>query len=82
MGRGGSVVYGGGGGGSGGPVVWYSKTEHLQPSMHHHWGSPCRVSILRNADVACLCRLFIPMSHVEFKKWPCRMSNLRNGPVA
>ena len=45
-------------------------------------GSPCRVSILRNAYVACLCRLFMPMSHVEFKKCPCRMSNLRNGPVA
>ena len=29
---------------------------------------------LRNASVACLCHLFIPMSHVEFKKWPCRMS--------
>ena len=43
-------------------------------------GSPCRVSILRNANVEC--RLFIPMSHVEFKKLPCRMSNLRNGPRA
>ena len=30
--------------------------------------SPCRLSILRNANVACLCRLFIAMSHVEFKK--------------
>ena len=39
-------------------------------------GSPCRVSILRNANVACFCRLFMPMSHVEFKKWPCRMPNL------
>ena len=29
---------------------------------------------LRNASVACLCHLFIPMSHVEFKKWPCRMT--------
>ena len=37
-------------------------------------GSPCLVSILRNANVACLCHLFMPMSHVEFKKWPCRMS--------
>ena len=45
-------------------------------------GSPCRMSILRNAYVACLCRLFVPLSHVEFKKLPCRMSNLRNGPVA
>ena len=44
--------------------------------------SPCHVSNLRNANVACLCRLFMPMSHVKFKKWPCRMSNLRNGCVA
>ena len=27
-----------------------------------------RLSILRNANVACLCRLFMAMSHVEFKK--------------
>ena len=31
-------------------------------------GSPYRLSILRNANVACLCRLFMAMSHVEFKK--------------
>ena len=31
-------------------------------------GSRCRMSILRNENVACLCRLFMPMSHVEFKK--------------
>ena len=31
-------------------------------------GSRCRMSILRNDNVACLCRLFMPMSHVEFKK--------------
>ena len=31
-------------------------------------GSPCRLSNLRNANVACLCRLFMAMSHVEFKK--------------
>ena len=37
-------------------------------------GPPCRLSILRNANVACLCRLFMPMSHVEFKKFPCHMS--------
>ena len=30
-------------------------------------GSPCHLSILRNVNVACLCRLFIPMSPVEFK---------------
>ena len=38
------------------------------------WGSPCRLSILRNANVACLCRLCMPMSHSEFKKYPCHMS--------
>ena len=37
-------------------------------------GSPCRLSFLRNANVACLCHLFMPMSHVEFKKSPCLMS--------
>ena len=31
-------------------------------------GSPCRLSILRNANVACFCRLFMAMSGVEFKK--------------
>ena len=28
----------------------------------------CRMSILRNGDVAYLCRLFSSMSHVQFKK--------------
>ena len=37
-------------------------------------GSPCRLSILRNGNVACLCRVFVPMSHVKFKKWQRRMS--------
>ena len=31
-------------------------------------GPQCRMSILRNGNVACLCRLFMAMSHVEFKK--------------
>ena len=31
-------------------------------------GSPCHLSILRNANVACLCRLFKAMSPVDFKK--------------
>ena len=39
-------------------------------------GSPCHVSILRNVYVACLCRSFMPLSLVEFKKRPCHMSNL------
>ena len=37
-------------------------------------GPECRMSILRNSNVACLCRLFMAMSHVEFKKYQCRMS--------
>ena len=36
--------------------------------------SPCRTLILLNGNVTCLCRLFTPMSFVEFKKLPCRMS--------
>ena len=35
-------------------------------------GSPCRLSILRNANVA--------VSVVYL--WPCHMSNLRNDPVS
>ena len=31
-------------------------------------GSPSRLSILRNGNVACLCQLFMAMSHDEFKK--------------
>ena len=37
-------------------------------------GPQCRMSILRNANVACHCRLFSPMSHVEFKKMLCPVS--------
>ena len=37
-------------------------------------GSQCRLSILRNGNVACLCRLFMPMSHIKFKKCQWRMS--------
>ena len=38
-------------------------------------GDPqCRMSILRNGNVACLCPLFSPMSHVKFKKRLCHMS--------
>ena len=36
-------------------------------------GVPMSPVALRNGNVACLCRLFMPMSHVEFKK-RCRMS--------
>ena len=31
-------------------------------------GSPCRMSILRNTNVASLCHLFSPMSHIEFEE--------------
>ena len=31
-------------------------------------GPQCRMSILRNGNVACPCHLFSLMSHVEFKK--------------
>ena len=37
-------------------------------------GPQCRMSILRNGNVACFYRLFLPMSHVEFKKGLCHMS--------
>ena len=37
-------------------------------------GSRFSMSNLRNAHVACRCRLFIPMSHVDFKKWPYSLS--------
>ena len=37
-------------------------------------GPQCRMSILINGNVACLCRLLFPMSHVEFKKGLCHMS--------
>ena len=37
--------------------------------LGHLMGGPqCRMSILRNGNVACLWRLFSLMSHVEFKK--------------
>ena len=31
-------------------------------------GSPCRLSILGNANIAYLCCLFMPMLHVKFNK--------------
>ena len=37
-------------------------------------GSPCRMSFLRNDNVACLCRLIFSLSPVEFKKCQCPMS--------
>ena len=37
-------------------------------------GPQCRMSILRNGNVACLYRLFSSFSHVEFQKLICHMS--------
>ena len=34
----------------------------------------CHLSILRNGNVACFCRLFMSMWHVRFKKGQCCMS--------
>ena len=55
-------------------IVFLDPMLHVsKPKVHHvdltilaalDGGCPCRLSILRNANVACLCRLFIPMSPV------------------
>ena len=37
-------------------------------------GPQCRMSILRNGNVACLCRLFSSASHGKLKKLICPMS--------
>ena len=37
-------------------------------------GPQCCMSILRNGNFACLCRLFFTMSNGEFKKRLCPMS--------
>ena len=44
-----------------GPLTWGGGAQYL-------------MSILRNGNVTCLCRLFSPMSHVIFKKRLCPMS--------
>ena len=36
-------------------------------------GVPCRMSILGNANVECICCLLSSMSRVELKKYPCHM---------
>ena len=41
-------------------------TALLGPSMG---GPQCRMSILRNGNVACLCHLFSSMPHVDFRDW-------------
>ena len=53
--------------------LWYRRRVCILGAIDR--GSPCCLSILRNANVTCL--LVMPMSamsHFEFKKWPCRMS--------
>ena len=45
-------------------------------------GPQCCMSVLRNGNVACPCRLLSPMSHVEFKKRRCPMSLKSLAPVA
>ena len=49
-------------------AIWTSKVEAPDG------GPPMSHVILRNGNVACHCRLFPPMSHVEFKKRLCPMS--------
>ena len=50
------------------------QTDHDNTDGALDRGSPCRLSIIRNANVACFCRLFMAMSHVEFTIYPCHMS--------
>ena len=48
--------------------------KHPHPNGALLGGPQCRMLILRNLNVACRCRLFPPMSHVEFKKGLCPIS--------
>ena len=49
--------------------------DYMRWGMGPLMGGPqCRMSILRNGNVAYACRLFYPMSHVEFKNRLCHMS--------
>ena len=41
----------------------------MGPSQMRKGALECHLSILRNGDIECPCRLFSPMSHVEFKKF-------------
>ena len=45
--------------------ITFSNKTILGPLME---GPQCRMTILKDGNVACLCRLFSSMSHVEFKK--------------
>ena len=58
-------------------ILWWRRlplTSRPTSSGALDGGSPCRLSILRNANVACLCRLFKAMSPVGFKKCQSHMS--------
>ena len=60
----------------GGQDVWGRSTGNCSTvcTMGPLIGGPqCRISILRNDNVACPCRLFYPISHVEFKNRQCHM---------
>ena len=50
--------------------IFISLREYPTPVLGPLMGvaGACRMSILRNGNVGCPCRLFSPMSHVEFKK--------------
>ena len=37
-------------------------------------GAKCRISISKNSNITCLCRLFSPISHVDFKNMLCPLS--------
>ena len=71
-----------GGGGvlekEGGQAKCGPRTSACTPLRRYSWGPCwgflCRTSIFENGNVACLCRLFSNMSHVEFRKNPCLMS--------
>ena len=43
--------------------MWRGRGVYTEGALDG--GSPCRLSILRNVNVARLCRLSMPISHVE-----------------
>ena len=56
------------------PTMETRETSLVMVYMGPLMGFPCHLSILRNGNVTCLCRLFLPMPHVKFKKWKCHKS--------
>ena len=52
-------------------AAFYSLIFHVLLLLGLLTGDPkCRMSILRNGNVACLCQLFMAMSHVNFRNRP------------